>query len=57
MIILREECSGPVTFRVGESQRLMLNITFLSYSDIPKVMSEKLIWKLSESTHHEINGL
>ena len=25
--ILREECDGPEIFRVGKSQRLMLNIT------------------------------
>lgn len=37
--ILREECDGLVIFMVGDSQKLVLNITFLSgaYSGIPKV--------------------
>ena len=55
--ILREECDGPEIFRMWKSQRLMLNITFLVLSDIPKVKSAKLIQKLPEFTNLEINGV
>lgn len=57
--ILREEGDGPETSRMGESQRLEINIsTFLpaASSDSLEVNPVKLIWKRPEFTILEGNG-